>query len=254
MVKLTDQRGYVYATHAAISPPTGTAPYTDAAEKLGRGRTATDCPETVRPGGTATGAFSQSERAIAFCVSHATGFYGEGWQGYGVRRPGVGFFIRFPFPFLLAAVDPTAEAKLDGVSKTIVGGRYLNDNDAPRSEVVSGTSRVGVPVIVSTRPYEDDSDQVTVRELPTSAAQAMVHDRTFGQVDAHDRASRSGAGRVAPLRWGRTRLPRAASRDHPPADRRRAELLVQRPDQIPPARATDGGSDSRCQQAVGVAL
>lgn len=194
LVHLTDQRGYVYATHDTLRAPTGLAPYTDSSEILGPGRSAQDCPETVRAGGRADSAFDQTERAIAFCVSRRDGFYGLGWSGYGVRKPGLGFFIRFPFPFLLAAIDPVAEAKLDGVSRTIVSGRYLNEDDTPRSEIVLGTQRLGVPVIVSARPYVDDRDEVTVRELPAMAADAMIHDRTFPQVDRT--LARAGRGSV----------------------------------------------------------
>lgn len=193
LVRLTDQRGYVYATRDVLKAPGGSAAYADGTEIINPRKAVTDCPETVRANGSATSAFDQSERAIAFCISRKTGFYGLGWSGFGVRKSGLGFFIRFPFPFLLAAVDPAAETRLDGVGRTIVTGRYLHDTDAPRSETVFGTPRIAVPVIVSTRPYLDDQDEVVVRELTSGAANATVNDRSFGEVERTIARARPGS-------------------------------------------------------------
>jgi putative ABC transport system permease protein len=194
LVQLTDQRGYVYATRDVIRPPGNGQPFSASTEVLRSGHRATVCPQTAHANGNAASPFDQSERGIAFCWSDKTGFYGAGWRGYGVGKHQLGFFIRFPFPFLLAAIDPGAEAKLDGVSNTIVSGRYLRAGDEPRTENVSGVARLGVPVIVSTRPYMDDRDQVTVRELSAAAAQAMAHDRTLHEVDRT--LARGGRGSI----------------------------------------------------------
>lgn len=198
LVHLTDQSGYVYATRSALTLPNGSEPFNSDLEDLGGRRTAAVCPETVRANGTTGNPFGRSERGIAFCWSRQTGFYGDGWAGgtFGAPKPGLGFFIRFPFAFLLAAIDPGPEAQLDGVSRTIVTGRYLRTADKPTLRQVPGVSggRIDVPVIVSTHPYVDDQDEVTVRALPAAAAQAMVHDRTLAQVDRS--IARGGPGRV----------------------------------------------------------
>ena len=191
---VTDQRGYVYATRDVIRAPGNGQPFSASTEVLRSGHRATVCPQTAHANGSATSPFDQTERGIAFCWSDKTGFYGAGWRGYGVGKHQLGFFIRFPFPFLLAAIDPGAEAKLDGVSNTIVSGRYLRAGDEPRTENVSGVARLGVPVIVSTRPYMDDRDQVTVRELSAAAARAMAHDRTLHEVDRT--LARGGRGSI----------------------------------------------------------
>lgn len=197
-VHLTDQSGYVYATRSAISLPSGSEPFGSDLEDLGGGRSAAVCPETARADGTTGDPFGQTERGIAFCWSRQTGFYGDGWAGgtFGAPKPGLGFFIRFPFAFLLAAIAPGPEARLDGVPRTIVTGRYLRADDMPTLRQVPGVSggRIDVPVIVSTHPYVDDLDEVTVRALSAAAAQAMVHDRTLAQVDRT--IARGGPGRV----------------------------------------------------------
>jgi len=51
-------------------------------------------------------------------------------------------------PFLLAAVDPRAEAELSGVDRAMTAGRYLSASDRP------GTEKL--PVIASARPYLDE--------------------------------------------------------------------------------------------------
>jgi putative ABC transport system permease protein len=91
--------------------------------------------------------------------------------------------VDWSYPFLLAAIDPAAEAKLDGLNQTIVSGRYLRAADAPSVQVIDNAGgTTTVPVLVSTRPYVDDRDEVTVRKLPVAAAQAMMRDRTLAQV------------------------------------------------------------------------
>jgi putative ABC transport system permease protein len=193
LVHVTDQRGYVYGTRDAITVPSMELPYSDETERLSSGRSATVCPETVHANGTASSPFDQSERALALCSSRRTGINGLGFGG-GLHRGQIGFFIRFPFPFLLAAVDPGPEARLDGVSRTIVSGRYLRASDKPKVREAYGVPRINVPVIVSTHPYMDDQDEITVRELAATAAQAMLHNRTFPEVERT--IARAGPGRV----------------------------------------------------------
>ena len=39
-----------------------------------------------------------------------------------------GYYVGWTVPVLIAAIDPDAEAKLDGLSKALVSGRYLTEN------------------------------------------------------------------------------------------------------------------------------
>ncbi len=65
------------------------------------------------------------------------------------------------YPVLLAAIDPEQEAKLLGIQKTIVGGRFLRPNEG-----VSGPpdGRV-IPVLVGSRNYVDEPLDVSVQRL-----------------------------------------------------------------------------------------
>lgn len=82
-------------------------------------------------------------------------------------------------PLLIEAIDPAAEARLDGLNRTIVNGRYLRGSDGPNS--VHGTKAdldgPTFPVLVSSRNYLDDAFTVTVRRLVGPAARSVLHHR-----------------------------------------------------------------------------
>jgi putative ABC transport system permease protein len=79
-------------------------------------------------------------------------------------------------PLLIEAIDPAAEAKLDGLNDTIVDGRYLRGSDGVNT--VKGThadlDSPTFPVLVSSRNYLDDTTTITVRRLSSAAARAVV--------------------------------------------------------------------------------
>lgn len=71
------------------------------------------------------------------------------------------------FPFLIAAIDPVQEAKLDGLDRAVTSGRYLEESDT------SGSS--GMPVLVSNAPDFQLNEQVTVERLSSAAIDAVMH-------------------------------------------------------------------------------
>ncbi len=167
-VHLTDQTGYVYVTRRAIGIDNGFD-----REQLSSGRQAHICPFSLNQ---VASPFGPGERNIAMCWSLQTGSNGYGW---GLEYPGFGHghfgaLIDWSFPFLLAAIDPVAEAKLVGLKNAVVHGRYLRSGDVPTVGSFKGSGRLDVPVLVSTRPYIDDHDQITISKLGTAAAQAML--------------------------------------------------------------------------------
>lgn len=98
---------------------------------------------------------------------------------YSSRSPGGGSDLHAPgkiaverlvsFPILLSAIDPVEEAKLLGLDRSVVSGRYLRPDDRPRLLVVRRAPRRGyirvVPVIASTRTYIDEHVELTVERL-----------------------------------------------------------------------------------------
>ena len=50
----------------------------------------------------------------------------------GILHPEAGYYVSWTIPVLIAAIDPEAEAELDGLNKAVVSGSYLKENAAPR--------------------------------------------------------------------------------------------------------------------------
>jgi putative ABC transport system permease protein len=93
-------------------------------ERLPDGRTVTPCPAT----GPVTSPFSDSALAETWCWSKLNG---DGAPGILIspdlgRHPGFG--VGWQFPMLIAAIDPAAEARLDGLNHAVTSGQYLPEN------------------------------------------------------------------------------------------------------------------------------
>jgi ABC-type lipoprotein release transport system permease subunit len=107
------------------------------------------------------------------------------------RHPDLVVPLKITVPLLIEAINPNAEAKLDGLNSTIVKGRYLNSTDVPEVGHGIDAGSTVFPVIVSSRNYLDDTFDVAVRRLPSSAAaHVLTH-----ELAASDDASR-GTGPV----------------------------------------------------------
>ena len=177
LTRRVDQRGYMYVTSRPIAPSneiSGATRYVGPTEQLGGGHRAVVCPMSSTAF-SSPDPFGFAERGIAACWSRKTGLEGGGWSDSGFARGHVGITVDWSFPFLLAAIDPTAEAKLDGVNRTVISGRYLRDGDAPQVRESRGGAKTNVPVLASTRPYMDDQDRVTIRRLSATAARGVDH-------------------------------------------------------------------------------
>ncbi|MGA8634486.1 MAG: ABC transporter permease [Candidatus Dormiibacterota bacterium] len=92
----------------------------------------------------------------------------------------VGGYMDVVFPFLVAAIDPVAEQQLVGLGNTVKSGRYLQTSDSaitigpqPISGVTSA-AQLQVPVLATTNSFVDDTDQITVNQLPASAV-GLLH-------------------------------------------------------------------------------
>ncbi|MFF3666835.1 FtsX-like permease family protein [Microtetraspora malaysiensis] len=76
------------------------------------------------------------------------------------------------FPFMLAAVDPDAEARLAGVDQAMVAGRYLRAREAYRTTPDNKVKEI--LLLAAARPYVDQREEVVVRRLPAAAAEKVV--------------------------------------------------------------------------------
>jgi hypothetical protein len=91
-------------------------------------------------------AFSAGNQASQWCWSRVNGMDGDGgWEGLTARRPG--YAVTWAFPMLVAAIDPVAEAKLDGLNRAVTSGRYLSERGGTQYEGASGGEST-FPVLV----------------------------------------------------------------------------------------------------------
>jgi cell division protein FtsX len=194
LTRRRDADSYVYVTSRRLRPvpsyvADGNVP---GAHEVAAGRERPVCPfdAAALP---ARSPFVLRARSTTLCWSEQTGQLGQSGDPdqpqWAVRR--LGARVSWPFPFLIAAIDPREEARLFGIDSAIVGGRYLREDDAPRS-APSATTRfdvAAVPVIVSSRPYVDESAEVVVERLAHTAAEAVPLQSTPRRLRRHlDRA------------------------------------------------------------------
>ena len=77
----------------------------------------------------------------------------------------VGSGITAYLPEFMSAIDPRAEARLVGLNRAIVSGRYLRESDRVHVVTRNGFEEPTVPVIASDRTYVGDRLAVTVERL-----------------------------------------------------------------------------------------
>ncbi|GII01189.1 FtsX-like permease family protein [Planobispora takensis] len=110
---------------------------------------------------------SEGRLPVAHYWSLKTGWGEFDPSNIGLRTGRATVVISQSFPFVLAAVDPDAEARLTGLDRAMVGGRYLKD-DTPAE--TSGE----IKLLASSVPYADQQDEIVIRRLPREAAERVV--------------------------------------------------------------------------------
>ncbi len=106
------------------------------AETLPGGSQADVCP---LPGRTSApfGPAAQS-MTLNMCWSRVNGLGGAGsYRNLTASHPG--FVVEWRFPMLIAAIDPGAEARLDGLDRAVISGRYLRHNAGPGTVTPPGS-------------------------------------------------------------------------------------------------------------------
>ena len=151
---------YVYLTSNPIrQPPSDSAAF----EQLPSGARASTC--AGYPPGTAEPPFGPAKQASLWCWSRTTGMDGEGsWEGLTAQHPG--FAVYWSFPMLIAAVDPVAEARLDGLNRAVTSGRYLGENAGPAVRPgLGGMSSTTFPVLAAARSGIGEYEVTQVQQL-----------------------------------------------------------------------------------------
>ena len=171
--------GYVYVTSDAIQnsqlPELTTINGTQVVgdiEKLPNGKNVVICPENLQA--PLRSPFTNTEASTGACWSSQDGYSGYGQNNVG--RAGVDDFITESFPFLVAAIDPVAENQLVGLDHAVVEGRDLGGGDTPLltgGGTTSEARNLQVPVLATTDPFVEGSDQITISRLPASAVSTV---------------------------------------------------------------------------------
>jgi putative ABC transport system permease protein len=179
LTRQADAPVYVYITRNAMVPiPTEGNHLTDVAPKeiLGPNDEQPVCVEVLN----SSSPFDPTDRGdgiVSFgnvdCWSLKSGLQGE--SSFAPFASGhAGALVPIYLPFVIAAIDPVQEAKLDGLHAAVVSGRYLEPNDVPSHPLAAFPTYASVPVLASSQPYADESIAATVQQLPASAAQRFV--------------------------------------------------------------------------------
>jgi len=84
-----------------------------------------------------------------------------------------GYYVEWTVPVLIAAIDPAAEAKLDGLNMAVVSGGYLKENE--------GDSGPILPVLASSASGMNEYAQTTLQQL---AAPSVMPDMNAGWASA----------------------------------------------------------------------
>jgi putative ABC transport system permease protein len=108
--------------------------------------------------------FNPARQSAIWCSSRVNGMSGDGsWEDLTARRPG--FAVLWSFPMLVAAVDPAAEARLDGLNRAVIAGRYLSENEGVSFEGATGGEST-FPVLAADRSGVGEYASIQVQRLP----------------------------------------------------------------------------------------
>jgi putative ABC transport system permease protein len=171
-VRVTDPDSYVYVTRNKLfdgpAHVSGERVRLHAAEEFDSSLQAGICPTPT----TAKSAYAPAARSWLWCWSTQTGLAADSWVDKSVL-PELGVRIHFPFPLLVAGIDPQAEAKLSGADRAVVSGRYFEDGEGARKS--SRYNYRTAPVLAAAGTDVDLAVDVAVEKLPDSAAHRLAH-------------------------------------------------------------------------------
>jgi hypothetical protein len=98
--------------------------------------------------GYASSPFGPTAQTATYCFSRINGDGIPGLPG-GETYQGPYSGVEWTFPLLIAAIDPVAEARLDGLNDAITSGRYLSENPVPGTINSAGGPITTIPVLAA---------------------------------------------------------------------------------------------------------
>jgi hypothetical protein len=191
--RVTQPPGYLYVTPLRLrgSDNVGDTPATDG--------TGPGCTQTINTAlSPETNPFGAAAQSYASCWSRVNQYNEPPPPGGGNGGTEAGYWVEWDIPMLIAAIDPDAEAELDGLNKALVSGRYLKENE--------GDGGPTFPVLASSASGMNEYAQTTVQQL---AAPSAMPDMNASWA--------SGRPRLPAARWPPSAPP--PSRPTPPRSR-----------------------------------
>jgi putative ABC transport system permease protein len=155
--RVTQPPGYLYVTPLRLrgSDNAGDTPATDG--------TGPGCTQTINTAlSPETNPFGAAAQSYASCWSRVNQYNEPPPPGGGNGGTEAGYWVEWDIPMLIAAIDPDAEAELDGLNKALVSGRYLKENE--------GDSGPTFPVLASSDSGMNEYAQTTVQRLAAPSA------------------------------------------------------------------------------------
>jgi putative ABC transport system permease protein len=147
-------------------------------EVLPGGRSVKLCPELDSVENQAPSPWSRLRRAWVDCWSPKGWRAGPYWANENVPQLPAGRLgskLEWAFPMLLTAIDPVQEARLTGLDRALVNGRYLSPDDAarPSKRWPGGLKLHSIPVLAASETLLDAEAEVIAERLPTRVANAF---------------------------------------------------------------------------------
>jgi hypothetical protein len=141
--RIAQPPSYLYVTPRPVTPPDGTGP---------------GCTGNAAPMPPGTNPFGTAAQSYTLCWSRVNKNDLPGTPPYAKA----GYYVSWTVPVLIAAIDPDAEAKLDGLNKALVSGRYLTENEP--------YGNMTLPVLASSASGMNEYAQTTLQQLTAPSA------------------------------------------------------------------------------------
>jgi putative ABC transport system permease protein len=170
--RITQPPGYVYVTPLPLTRPANRESVTDG--------TGPGCPQGAVFLSQGTNPFGTAAQSYVQCWSRVNQYDAPAPPG-SASDNAAGYFVTWTIPVLIAAIDPGAEAKLDGLNTALVSGSYLTENAGARSPTL--------PVLASSASGMNEYAQTTLQQLAAPSAMPDMN-------DAWESAQASAPGRT----------------------------------------------------------
>ncbi len=157
--RITQPPSYLYVTPSRLQFDSSSGGID---EVVPGGSTVPACPVNQVP--LDTDPFSAAAQSEAGCWSEIDG-YALPQGSAGTRGPE--YTADWVIPVLIAAIDPAAEAKLDGLDKAVTSGRYLAEN---AGDISSADGVTGFPVLASSNSGMDEYAVTQLQQLAAPSA------------------------------------------------------------------------------------